>query len=441
MKVSMTTVIHNLSILFICILALILAEFLFESSRARSHSRDKAAVEETKNVLQERLANISLGSEIAPQIKCIERASCSYLTVHKENTSPGFFYNYYYINNIIEAKSFKPVPILSTTVSYSSTWIRRLMASIDYPVTQIIIVHDMSKSVVANEKVRRGIDDSVTLYRSRWGNRTSIEIIQHNPSRGCSAGFNEGLRRAMPPRQFRSGFKRARADYCENELCPQDDSGPAPWALILNDDIAFRPGDLERLSKGMSAHVVQNPEAQHGFVSFKYTFTDTGTNRAWIARPPFCAFAVTATTLERVGLFDENFWPAYKEDNEYCIRLQHIGINCIESDVLDNGVRLIHGNVGDSLYVPGSSGALDAKALRVIGDTCGTRYIRSKWGALNHIPPTRAPYNGKFGTLYDWKLDKRRLNRMKDARDPMNKCLMIKDLEACVVQFLGTSVC
>jgi len=431
--------------LSISVLSLMLASFLFHKKTARIllRSRDKAAVEEAENVLKQRLANISLSSRDAPRIDCIEQAPCDYLTIHKENTSPGLFYNYHHVDSLdkIKSSAAQPVPILSTTVSYSSTWIHRLMASIDYPVTKIIIVHDVSKSAEVNEKVRQGIDDSIVQYRSHWGNQTSIELIRHDPSRGCSAGFNEGLRHAMPRRKSRPGFKCSRADYCfENDLCPQD-SKPAPWALVLNDDIAFRPGDLERISKGMHAHVIHHPEVQHGFVSFKYTFTDLGSRRAWEARPPFCAFAMTATTLNQVGLFDENFWPAYKEDNEYCIRLQHVGIDCIESDVLDNGVRLIHGDSRDSTYKPGSSGALDAKALRIIGETCGTRYIRFKWGALNHIPPTRAPYGGTFGTLHDWKLDKRRLNRMRVARDSIAECLTTTNSKTCVAQFLGTAVC
>jgi hypothetical protein len=294
------------------------------------------------------------------------------------------------------------------------------------------------QSTDTNAEVGRAIDEALLQYRGRWGNHASVEIIRRDHNRGCAAGFNAGLRHASPRRQYLTGFKHSRADYCvdKTEECSRNNS--APWALILNDDVAFRPGDLARLSAGMHAHAIHMPEAQHGFVTFKYTFTDRGTARSWEARPPFCAFAVTTAALELIGLFDENLWPAYKEDNEYCIRLGHIGIDCIESDVIDNGVRLIHGNEGFVGYQPGSAGA---GANRIVGDTCGARYIRKKWGALNHVPPTRQPFNTRSGALFDWKLDKHRLERMATARNALDRCLKSKQQEECTKSILTDSVC
>jgi GT2 family glycosyltransferase len=426
------------TVLFIIVVAVLCANVL-KSNKLRERVRNAAAVQEEKKILQERLNNVTLGPKRAPMLACKEHAPCDFHTVHKENEAPGFYYNYYSshanANDVIQ-----PVPVLSTTVSYSSQWIRRLVASIDHPVAHLVIVHDVSKSALINANVTKAIDETLFQYRNRWGNGSSVKIIRHSPSRGCAAGFNEGLRRATPQRIFRAGYKRARAHFCVDQRgeCPNE---PAPWALILNDDVAFRPGDLARLSQGMHAHALNMPEAQHGFVTFKYTFTDRGTARSWVARPPFCAFAVTATTLEQVGLFDENFWPAYKEDNEYCIRLERIGINCIESDVIDNGVRLIHGDPSALEYLPGSTGTVGAQASRIIGETCGKRYIKRKWGALTHIPPTRLPYNQMSGNLFDWRLDKRRIERMVASKGVLEKCMGVKSPESCTDSALGKSVC
>ena len=76
-----------------------------------------------------------------------------------------------------------------------------------------------------------------------------------------------------------------------------------PWALIVNDDVRFPAGVLSRLRILMDG-----------------------------SRPLFCsllpgadafsAFALTTKTWDRIGLFDESFYPAYFEDLEYRDRLR-----------------------------------------------------------------------------------------------------------------------
>ena len=163
------------------------------------------------------------------------------------------------------------------------------------------------------------------------------------------------LRYATPAHRPRPGYKHSRASYrAENgrrnaaaAKQAKAAEGPAAWALVLNDDIAFRPGDLARLSRGVHAHSKQHPSARNGFISFKYTFTDAAKENNWIYRPPFSAFAMTAAALERFGLFDENMWPAFKEDDEFGTRMgkgrdhEAQGIeNPLDSDVIDQGVSL-----------------------------------------------------------------------------------------------------
>jgi hypothetical protein len=100
---------------------------------------------------------------------------------------------------------------------------------------------------------------------------------------------------------------------CSSSGSDAGDQQPAAWAAVMNDDIAFRPGDLARLSYGVTAHAAQFKEPKHGFLSFKYTFTDSAPRQDWVFRPPLSAFAMTSSALHKWGLFDENFWPAFKE--------------------------------------------------------------------------------------------------------------------------------
>lgn len=74
-----------------------------------------------------------------------------------------------------------------------------------------------------------------------------------------------------------------------------------PWAIILNDDVYWgqqREAVLEELMR-----------SQEGFIA---------SERGW------CNFAIRRETWERVGKFDERFYPAYFEDNDYGYRMIYL---------------------------------------------------------------------------------------------------------------------
>lgn len=78
----------------------------------------------------------------------------------------------------------------------------------------------------------------------------------------------------------------------------------APWWLIVNADIVFAPGDLERLAD----------------------FMDTADGPTVGCLFEFGAFALNQACVDEVGWFDENFHPIYCEDVDYRDR-------CAEADV------------------------------------------------------------------------------------------------------------
>ncbi|MEB3264404.1 MAG: hypothetical protein VKJ66_08545 [Synechococcus sp.] len=77
----------------------------------------------------------------------------------------------------------------------------------------------------------------------------------------------------------------------------------APFTLLVNNDVVFAPGVLQE------ALACLNP-ARAQFLP--------------LLPPPqeFSAFALTALAWDRVGLFDESFYPAYCEDLDYADRLR-----------------------------------------------------------------------------------------------------------------------
>ena len=81
-----------------------------------------------------------------------------------------------------------------------------------------------------------------------------------------------------------------------------------PYVLIGSDDVTFAPGSL----------------ASWADVSSEDDIVLTGT---W---PNWCAFSIGARVVHRVGLFDEGYFPAYYEDNDYARRLARSEIVSLE---------------------------------------------------------------------------------------------------------------
>jgi len=81
------------------------------------------------------------------------------------------------------------------------------------------------------------------------------------------------------------------------------------WTFASN-DMWFRPGDLERLST-----------ASRGSLTLSEY------------QPHFHTFAVGEDVVDRIGLFDERFAPAYCEDNDFMRRVQFAGFPIAKLDV------------------------------------------------------------------------------------------------------------
>lgn len=85
----------------------------------------------------------------------------------------------------------------------------------------------------------------------------------------------------------------------------------ASWWLIANFDVTWPAGSLARFADEAS----------------RDTLLLSG------GAPPWCAFALWDLVVERVGLFDERFHPAYFEDNDYERRIEAAGMVVERSDI------------------------------------------------------------------------------------------------------------
>lgn len=85
----------------------------------------------------------------------------------------------------------------------------------------------------------------------------------------------------------------------------------APYWVIASNDVSFQPNQLEKF------HKLSNPD-----LIIK-------SSQGW------SCFSIGSNIIENVGLFDENFHPAYYEDVDYESRLQKLNLssNITSSDI------------------------------------------------------------------------------------------------------------
>jgi glycosyltransferase involved in cell wall biosynthesis len=149
----------------------------------------------------------------------------------------------------------------------------------------------------------------------------------------------------------------------------------APWWLIVNHDITFGPGDLARLEETV------NPAAATIYFMLG-----------------MASFAITRYTVNAVGVFDENFAPAYNEDLDFARRLDLLALPRVE--------------VGFSGTHVGSATIHSDPALRAQNGAthmANDAYYARKWGGHKQGGETfSTPFN-RGGHVGDWRLDPERL--------------------------------
>ena len=132
----------------------------------------------------------------------------------------------------------------------------------------------------------------------------------------------------------------------------------APWWMMVGYDLTFAPGDLDRLTTHMETI---------GGVGMLGTFS---------------AFALDRATLAAVGTFDENFHPAYYEDNDYDYRCRLKGVPI---NALPFGGK--H-KISSTIYSKPSYFAENQRTF-----VSNHYYFLSKWGG--------EPYQERFATPFD----------------------------------------
>jgi hypothetical protein len=227
------------------------------------------------------------------------------------------------------------IPVLGVAILNRPDLLDQMLASIDVPVEQIVVVDN------------GGVADNI-------GSPGLLRDIRINP------GHNLGVAAS-----WNLVFK----------------STPlAPWWCIVGSDVRFpeQGGTLQRLADEMNA----------------------ATGPLFVAVGTYSCFAINAAALQLVGLFDENFIPAYYEDNDYSRRIELAGVPRI-----NHAPALFH----ELSSTINSDEHLKMENSRTFFEN--QTYYQVKWGGNPLYEKFATPFD-KGGDIRDWALDFDRLRRL-----------------------------
>ena len=110
----------------------------------------------------------------------------------------------------------------------------------------------------------------------------------------------------------------------------------ANYILIINDDIILAPHTVDHLIKLLSENpdigVVTATDYRDSISPAEVKVMDNPNYEIeFLDAPNFACFMLTPAMYNYIGRFDENFSPAYFEDNDYCYRTILSGHRCVRS--------------------------------------------------------------------------------------------------------------
>jgi hypothetical protein len=232
----------------------------------------------------------------------------------------------------------KSIPVMGTAAFNQGPYLERLLSSVDYPVDQFIIIlnGDDPELLESIDRIRKNTYEFIE------------ELIIEDPGSnlGCAGGWNKILQ-----------------NY------------PGDFYLITNDDIQFNAGDLKK------------------FLEFKEDHPEYGMiiGNCWRSY-----FILTQNVFQRVGLFDENFYPCFIEDDDYHYRLMLNGIRTGECET----IKVLHGTSGEV-----SSSTNKNKVTKDISKYCHKNnyyYYEEKWGGSINYELFNTPFDNKSLENSSW---------------------------------------
>lgn len=217
--------------------------------------------------------------------------------------------------------------------------------------------------------INQNSTDETVNKAEDFGNRKMpgrVHVVTNAVNRGCAGGWNQGVEWALE-----HGFTHI---------------------VIANNDILVAPAALQemynRMKKGGALlvsclDVAKEVKVPNEVLNEAHPVNNKDESEA--PSPCFSCFMITPETIQRVGFFDEGFFPAYFEDNDYHHRMKVIAgensaIAITKAVFYHFGSRTQNQAVGAPV-VPG-------EMFRKNAD-----YFKRKWGGEPKFETYQTPFN------------------------------------------------
>ena len=246
-----------------------------------------------------------------------------------------------------------PIPMIGTAVVTNTHWVKRLVESVDYPVTNFLIINNNGRGEI--DAVLDAIAATPHPYISK------IKVVHMPSNLGVPSSWNLMIKSYMN----------------------------CPYWIIVNDDVAFGSGFLSEMylatTRDPVAGIVHGFAGDHNIGSWDL-------------------FLIRDHIIQAYGLFDENLYPAYNEDADYFLRFIHRPIRRIMS--LQS--EYYHGLGKKNEYH--KHGSQTGKSDPILQDKLNRvnlrniDYMTSKWGPTwRYCAPSKQPFENQplSATTYD----------------------------------------
>lgn len=208
------------------------------------------------------------------------------------------------------------IPVIGIPIVNGSSWLQRLLDSIDYPVDEVFVINNSSNQVITDEI------DFICNKSYEFIKKINLTNLPHNI--GVASSWNLIIKCYL---------------Y-------------APFWVISNHDVCFTPGFLEKMMS-----YVNNDDI-------------IGVIGSWDC------FLIKDCAIQKCGLFDENFYPAYFEDSDYEMRMMREGISRVPIDYSYYHGEDVYSTTGSQTWRTD----LTLKPKLDYSRECNQYYIAEKWG-------------------------------------------------------------
>jgi len=212
--------------------------------------------------------------------------------------------------------------------------------------------------------IDNGSDNQTVNYLARLHDETGANVFLNSFNIGVAATWNQGIRLA---KEFYNSRYYA---ILNNDILLHEEAIDVMLKTIQRPDIALVSGTDVCGRVAIPQEVLQLQPTKDGILR---------------EAPEFSCFMVKDETIHKVGFFDDTFYPAYFEDNDYHRRINLAGLKAVSDS--------------RSLYYHYGSRTLkqdDKIRERVnIGYALNQDYYIQKWGGIPGKERYKTPFNEK----------------------------------------------